>query len=225
MPLTAKGNEILAAMKKEYGDKKGEEVFYASKNAGKITGVDSDERADAGYEIWEDPELKDEKYRFFVVNKGTKLPAITKSFASREEAERKKKELESRGDGLPPDSDVNPINLGIDCDAVQTKLDSMAEQINSLGSRAAGILKRMDAEKYGEKSYKALAENMVRAENDMIDMIAKAGNMSSADARRAFLKLKEVKALKLDAIMGRYTVKHGGFWEPDVLRRAAGLEK
>jgi hypothetical protein len=40
MPLTAKGEEILASMKKEYGAEKGEEVFYASKNAGKITGVD-----------------------------------------------------------------------------------------------------------------------------------------------------------------------------------------
>ena len=30
----------MANMKKEYGDKKGESVFYASKNAGKITGVE-----------------------------------------------------------------------------------------------------------------------------------------------------------------------------------------
>lgn len=30
----------MAAMKKEYGDKKGESVFYASKNAGKIKGVE-----------------------------------------------------------------------------------------------------------------------------------------------------------------------------------------
>ena len=41
MPLTAKGREILSAMKKQYGAEKGEQVFYASKNAGKITGVDS----------------------------------------------------------------------------------------------------------------------------------------------------------------------------------------
>jgi hypothetical protein len=43
MPLTSKGNEIKNAMTKEYGAKKGEEVFYASKNAGKISGVDSAE--------------------------------------------------------------------------------------------------------------------------------------------------------------------------------------
>ena len=40
-PLTEKGKEILASMKKEYGDERGEKIFYASKNAGKITGVDS----------------------------------------------------------------------------------------------------------------------------------------------------------------------------------------
>ena len=39
MPKTAKGEKILAAMKKEYGSKKGEQVFYASENAGKIKGV------------------------------------------------------------------------------------------------------------------------------------------------------------------------------------------
>lgn len=41
MPLSEKGNEIEKAMEKTYGATKGEQVFYASKNAGKITGVDS----------------------------------------------------------------------------------------------------------------------------------------------------------------------------------------
>ena len=40
MPLTEKGEKILASMKSQYGPEKGEQVFYASKNAGKITGVD-----------------------------------------------------------------------------------------------------------------------------------------------------------------------------------------
>jgi hypothetical protein len=39
-PLTKKGNEIMESMKKEYGSKKGKQVFYASKNKGKIKGVD-----------------------------------------------------------------------------------------------------------------------------------------------------------------------------------------
>lgn len=40
MPLTPKGTEIQSAMKKEYGPTKGEEVFYAAKNKGTISGVD-----------------------------------------------------------------------------------------------------------------------------------------------------------------------------------------
>ena len=39
-PLTKKGSEIMHAMDKEYGDKKGKEVFYASRNKGTIKGVE-----------------------------------------------------------------------------------------------------------------------------------------------------------------------------------------
>lgn len=35
----------MAAMKKEYGAKKGEAVFYASRNKGKIKGVDKTRKA------------------------------------------------------------------------------------------------------------------------------------------------------------------------------------
>jgi len=40
MPLTAKGRKIKKALGKEYGAKKGESIFYAMRNAGKITGVE-----------------------------------------------------------------------------------------------------------------------------------------------------------------------------------------
>lgn len=40
-PLTEKGKEILASMKEQYGDEEGEKIFYASKNKGTISGVDS----------------------------------------------------------------------------------------------------------------------------------------------------------------------------------------
>ncbi len=40
MPLTPKGKKIKKAMRATYGKKKGEQVFWASKNKGKISGVD-----------------------------------------------------------------------------------------------------------------------------------------------------------------------------------------
>ena len=40
MPLSKKGKKITESMKKQYGKKKGETVFYASKNKGVIKGVE-----------------------------------------------------------------------------------------------------------------------------------------------------------------------------------------
>jgi len=45
MPLTKKGKKILASMKKQYGSEKGEEVFYASINKGKIKGAHKGKKA------------------------------------------------------------------------------------------------------------------------------------------------------------------------------------
>ena len=39
MPLTKKGKKIMKSMKKQYGKKKGEQVFYGSLNKKKIKGV------------------------------------------------------------------------------------------------------------------------------------------------------------------------------------------
>jgi hypothetical protein len=40
MPLTKKGSKIKSAMMQEYGKKRGEAVFYASRNKGIIKSVD-----------------------------------------------------------------------------------------------------------------------------------------------------------------------------------------
>ena len=50
MPLTDKGEKIKRAMANEYGSKKGESVFYASKNKGTIQGVDED--PNTSYATW-----------------------------------------------------------------------------------------------------------------------------------------------------------------------------
>jgi len=40
MPLTKKGSKIKRAMQKQYGKKRGESIFYSSRNKGTIKGVD-----------------------------------------------------------------------------------------------------------------------------------------------------------------------------------------
>jgi hypothetical protein len=39
MPLTKKGKAVFAAMKAQYGPKRGKQVFYAAENKGTIKGV------------------------------------------------------------------------------------------------------------------------------------------------------------------------------------------
>jgi hypothetical protein len=39
MPLNEKGKKIMKSMRKQYGKKRGETIFYASKNKGTIKGV------------------------------------------------------------------------------------------------------------------------------------------------------------------------------------------
>ena len=48
MPLTSKGKKILGSMKKQYGAKKGKQVFYASISKGKIKGVEGKKRKKKG---------------------------------------------------------------------------------------------------------------------------------------------------------------------------------
>ena len=48
MPLTPKGKKIKAEMEETYGKEKGEQVFYASANAGKITGVEPKKKKTGG---------------------------------------------------------------------------------------------------------------------------------------------------------------------------------
>ena len=40
MTLNEKGKNIIKSMRKQYGKKRGEQVFYASKNKGTIKGVE-----------------------------------------------------------------------------------------------------------------------------------------------------------------------------------------
>ena len=60
MPLTAKGEKIMGTMKEKYGAEKGKQIFYASKNAGKISGVDtkSDDNQHLGFTSGEAQSVK-----------------------------------------------------------------------------------------------------------------------------------------------------------------------
>ena len=48
MPLTDKGKKIMSSMQRTYGGRKGEQVFYATRNAGKIEGVEKEQELKKG---------------------------------------------------------------------------------------------------------------------------------------------------------------------------------
>lgn len=49
MPLTKKGKKIKKAMQSTYGKEKGEDVFYASQNKGRIKGTHKGKRRRKSY--------------------------------------------------------------------------------------------------------------------------------------------------------------------------------
>lgn len=48
MPLTSKGKKVKRSMQKQYGKKKGAQVFHASANKGTIKGVEGSRKRKGG---------------------------------------------------------------------------------------------------------------------------------------------------------------------------------
>jgi len=69
MPLTKKGKKIRKAMHKQYGKKKGEEVFYASANKGTIKGVHGEDINK--YATEEEKEMLKENMKSLIEKYGT----------------------------------------------------------------------------------------------------------------------------------------------------------
>jgi hypothetical protein len=72
-----------------------------------------------------------------------------------------------------------------------------------------------------KKGFSNMAQRIANAEIGMIETIKTIAGLSDTEARRAFDTLRKVKAIKLDAVNGRYDVKHGAFMDREVLTRAA----
>ena len=64
-----------------------------------------------------------------------------------------------------------------------------------------------------------VAQRIINAENGFVQLIMEKG-FTKTEAEKAMLALLKLKAAKLDPVMGRITMKHGAYWEGDVLRNA-----
>ena len=90
-----------------------------------------------------------------------------------------------------------------------------------VGKGARGTVGESGAEKI--KGTKSIAQRIVNAEERFIEFAAETAGLSRAEAERALVAYRKARAIKIDPVGGGFTFAHGGFAEPDVLRRAAGL--
>lgn len=69
------------------------------------------------------------------------------------------------------------------------------------------------------KGTRAIAERIVNAENTFVQLIMEKG-FTREEANKAMRTMLKLKVAKLDPVGGCITMKHGAFWEADVLRNA-----
>ena len=118
MPLTAKGEKIKGAMEEKYGKEKGEEVFYASKNKGTITGVDDDDRIP----------LEEGKSRETVNRNVKKLIGVghnkEAAYGIAEKKAHESKDDDNQHMGFTEEGATSVEKLISGCDALATRLDA-----------------------------------------------------------------------------------------------------
>lgn len=72
---------------------------------------------------------------------------------------------------------------------------------------------------------KAVASRVAGAEEKFVKWAMKSAKLTKPQAEKALATMRKLKVVKIDANVGQFTFKHGAFAEPEVVRRAAGLEE
>ena len=64
------------------------------------------------------------------------------------------------------------------------------------------------------------ALRIVQAGETFAETVAEIAGLTKAEGFKVLAAYRKAKVVKLDAVNGRYTVKHGAFFDVDVIRRA-----
>lgn len=70
---------------------------------------------------------------------------------------------------------------------------------------------------------KAIAERMVRAEEEFLGTLMGMGGIERAAAERVLSYYRKHKIVRMDAVNARMSVTHGMFLDRDVIQRATAL--
>jgi len=91
--------------------------------------------------------------------------------------------------------------------------------------RILDVVARSRAVRGMEPGLRAVARRSLDAEERFLAYAMEHGRLDRDQALAALAAFRKVRAIKLDAVNGTFQVKHGALLEPDVLRRAAGVEE
>ncbi len=73
-----------------------------------------------------------------------------------------------------------------------------------------------------QQAFKNIAHRIVDAECNFVNILRDFGEISEKEAAKVFLAYRIEGRVKLDAVGGRYSVKHGVFLDRDIIRQYAG---
>ena len=120
-------------------------------------------------------------------------------------------------------------------DDAQTEADALWQMAADLEAEVAGLRTRSHATRKStpkssklsdiEPGLRNVARRLVGAETRFLDYAMEHGRLSRDQAEAALAALRNARVIKFDAVNGTFHVTHGQFLEPDVLRRAAGVEE
>lgn len=71
-----------------------------------------------------------------------------------------------------------------------------------------------------EIGFKNMATRTVSAENNFIEVLMKFGEITKAQAEKVLALYRKLKIVKMDAVNGVLSVKHGGYLDKSVIANA-----
>ena len=71
-----------------------------------------------------------------------------------------------------------------------------------------------------EPGLRNMATRIAQAEENFVAILMQQGSLTKPQAEKVFQIYKKLRVIKLDAVNGRYNVKHGGFLDGEIIHRA-----
>ncbi len=70
---------------------------------------------------------------------------------------------------------------------------------------------------------KNMATRITTAENNFIEVLINLGGITKAEAEKALATFRKLKLVKMDAVNGVLSVKHGAYLSKDAIRNAVSF--